>query len=210
MIIGASPIKNGNVFKEFPPCEYYVICADGGYETAKKYGITPDLIVGDFDSLKEPPVNESIKVKVLPVKKDVTDTMYAALVAIKNGIRNFVLIGCTGGNRQDHTVANYNVMLYIARKSGAAIMADDSSKTFLLGGSRLKITEQKGSTVSVFPFGTNSCCVTYKGLKYPLHEHDLIMGDTLMGVSNEVLEDFAQITVHSGFAMIILFNKKMD
>lgn len=55
MIIGASPIEDDAVFREFPPENYYVICADAGYETAERYGITPDLVVGDFDSAKTLP-----------------------------------------------------------------------------------------------------------------------------------------------------------
>ena len=46
MIIGAAPVDR-RVFKEFDPRHYYVICADAGYETAVKAGISPDLIVGD-------------------------------------------------------------------------------------------------------------------------------------------------------------------
>ena len=53
MIIGAAPVDR-RVFKEFDPRHYYVICADAGYETAVKAGVTPDLIVGDFDSAKKP------------------------------------------------------------------------------------------------------------------------------------------------------------
>ena len=37
MIIGASPIEDDAVFREFPPENYYVICADAGYETAERY-----------------------------------------------------------------------------------------------------------------------------------------------------------------------------
>ena len=55
MIIGAAPINSRQVFKEFNPRHYYVICADAGYESALKAGIQPDLVVGDFDSAKEPP-----------------------------------------------------------------------------------------------------------------------------------------------------------
>ena len=78
MIIGASPLDGRKVFKEFDPRHYYVICADAGYETAMKAGIKPDLVVGDFDSAKEPPPKE-IKCVSLPVDKDVTDTMFAVM-----------------------------------------------------------------------------------------------------------------------------------
>lgn len=206
MIIAAGPIESNKIFKEFSPKDYYVICADGGYETALKYGIVPDYIVGDFDSVKVMPSPIEFKVKVLPTDKDVTDTMYAVLLGLKLGYKDFVLIACSGGERIDHTMANYNVMLYLARKNAFAIMADEKSKTFILSGSRLRISEQKGSLVSVFPFGSNMCNVSYWGLKYPLEKSDLMTGDTLMGVSNEVISGEAEIIVHSGYAMVILYN----
>ena len=41
----------------FAPCvdilpDDYVICADGGYDNAKKYGIHANLVMGDMDSVK--------------------------------------------------------------------------------------------------------------------------------------------------------------
>lgn len=86
-------------------------------------------------------------------------------------------------------------------------MVDNTSKTFLLGDSRLRIIDQIGCTVSVFPFGTNMCNVSYEGLKYPLYKADLMMGDTVMGVSNEINSDFAQIEINAGFAMIVVYDK---
>ena len=79
MIIGAAPIEDVAVFREFPPENYYVICADAGYETAARLHITPELIVGDSDSAKAAPP-KSRKVLSIPVKKDVTDTMYAVMM----------------------------------------------------------------------------------------------------------------------------------
>ena len=107
MIIGAAPIADGEIFKEFNPKNFFVICADGGYDTALKYKIKPDYIVGDFDSAKTKPNMTHKNVKVLPVNKDVTDTFYAAHMALKLGYRDFIMVGCLGGNRADHTIANY-------------------------------------------------------------------------------------------------------
>lgn len=208
MIIGASPLKSGAVFKEFQPSEYYVICADGGYETALKYKIKPDFIVGDFDSSQIKPDSKLKNVKILPAEKDVTDTMYAAYVGLKLGFREFIMVGCLGGTRYDHTVANYNVMLYVANKGGTAVMVDETSKTFMLRGRKLILKEMKGCIVSVFPFGTTSCNVSYRGLKYPLHEDTLTAGDSLMGVSNEVVEDLAEIRMHAGYALVIVIKEE--
>ena len=107
MIIGAAPIASKAIFDEFNPAEHYVICADGGYDTALQYGIRPDLIIGDFDSAETAPP-EDIRVLKLPVQKDETDTMSAAMVGFKLGYTSFVLVGCLGGDRFDHSVANLN------------------------------------------------------------------------------------------------------
>ncbi|MFI3206043.1 MAG: thiamine diphosphokinase [Clostridia bacterium] len=207
MIIGASPVKNDSVFKEFNPKEYFVICADGGYATAKEYGIEPDYTVGDFDSLGAKPDLPAQKYRVLPIEKDVTDTMFAAMLGIKKGCRDFVLIGCLKGDREDHSFANYNVLVYLAKKGAFPVIADDTTKVFVLINSRIKITDQKDSIVSVFPFGTNTCLVSYKGLKYPLNYGQLTVGDELMGVSNKVVSDDAEVYVHAGSALIMLYTK---
>lgn len=203
MIIGAAPILDRRIFKEFDPKHYVVICADAGYETALQYKIQPDLIVGDFDSAKEPP-QETVKCVTLPVEKDVTDTMYAAMKGFALGLRSFLLLGCIGGERFDHTLANLEVLQYIRDHGGHGIMADDHAKIFLLHDEKLKITSMVGAGVSVFPYNGSSCTVSYYGLKYPLFRTELACGGLPMGVSNEVTGDPAEIRVHNGTALVVV------
>ncbi len=184
MIIGAAPVDR-RVFKEFDPRHYYVICADAGYETAVKAGISPDLIVGDFDSAKEPPAGK-VKCLTLPVEKDVTDTMFAVLKGFSMGFRSFLLLGCLGGERF----------------GGQGILADKNTKIFLLQDERLKITGMVGATVSVFPYNGSACTVSYSGLKYPLNHEQLTCGGFPMGISNLISEDPAEVRVHNGSALV--------
>lgn len=204
MIIGAAPIEGDAVFQEFPPENYYVICADAGYETAVKYHITPDLVVGDFDSAKVVP-EKNRKILTLPVEKDVTDTMYAVMKGLAKGFHKFVLLGCLGGARFDHSLANLEVLQYLRTHHGEGVLADEHTKIFLIDDSRLKLTKMKGATVSVFPYGTANCTVSYTGLKYPLTHGTLNTGGILMGVSNSVVDDFAEIRVHIGPAVIVVY-----
>lgn len=203
MIIGAVPIEGGEIFEEYDPKDFFVICADAGYETAEKFGITPDLIVGDFDSAKSKPP-EGVRCVSLPVEKDVTDSMYAAMRGIARGFRSFVLLGCLGGVRQDHTIANIEVLAYILQHGGNAVLADERTKLFLINGGRIRMVSVKGATVSVFPYACPSCTVSYEGLKYPMHRQKLLSGGLLMGVSNSVAEDFAEIRVHDGTALVYI------
>ena len=41
--------------KPSPAAEDCVIAADGGYRYTQELGVTPDLIIGDFDSLGKAP-----------------------------------------------------------------------------------------------------------------------------------------------------------
>ncbi len=203
MIIGAAPINSRQVFKEFNPRHYYVICADAGYESALKAGIQPDLVVGDFDSAKEPPP-DTVKCLTLPVEKDVTDTMFAVLRGFSMGFRSFLLLGCLGGERFDHSLANLEVLQYIREHGGHGIMADAHTKVFLLHDERLKMTNMMGATVSVFPYNGSACTVSYLGLQYPLNREQLSCGGFPMGISNQVAEDPAEVRVHNGSALVVV------
>ena len=80
VIIGAGPVDPEQ--KElFLPGDYIIAC-DAGYRNAAALGVTPDLIVGDFDSAPRP---EAGNLVVLPAEKDDTDTHYAARLAVEKG-----------------------------------------------------------------------------------------------------------------------------
>ena len=89
--------------------------------------------------------------------------------------------------------------------SAQGIIADSTTKIFLLSDGRLRLTDMKGATVSVFPYGCVSCNVSYKGLFYPLNHETLSSGGTLMGVSNSVVDDAAEIRVHMGTALVVVY-----
>ncbi len=206
MIIGAVPMESDAVFKEFNPTDYYVICADGGYDNAVRFGITPDLVIGDFDSAQKRPAKD-IRTVTLPVHKDVTDTMGAVLIGQKLGMTSYVLVGCIGGARFDHSIANLHVLLYIANHGGSGVLCTEDTKIFVLRGGRVVFTELKGATVSVFPFDGSSCNVTYEGLEYPLYQKNLMTASTL-GTSNSIVADRAEIRVNIGCAVVVLYTPK--
>lgn len=68
------------------------IAADSGYSTAKKLGIVPDIIVGDFDSLREPLPSGAQVIRV-PAEKNVTDTMLACMTAVEHGAKDILIVG---------------------------------------------------------------------------------------------------------------------
>ena len=204
LIVGAAPWGDGRFLEPYlARGRWTVFCADGGYANAVSAGLAPDYLIGDWDSGRKPELD--VPCVTLPVEKDVTDTMYAVIKGFAKGYRSFVLVGCLGGARFDHSLANLEVLQYILQHSGYGVMADSHTKVFLIAGSRLRLTEMKGATVSVFPYGTASCTVTYQGLLYPLAHDTLTSGGVLMGVSNTITADTAVIRVHAGTALVVVY-----
>ena len=105
-----------------PDVSDYVIAADGGWRWCRSAGLTPDLLLGDFDSLGEVPAFDHIL--RVPVEKDDTDMMLAIKKGLERGCREFHLYGGTGGRRSDHTVANYQALLYLARRGARLAQYD--------------------------------------------------------------------------------------
>lgn len=92
----------------------FIIAADGGWLACRKAGITPDLLLGDFDSLSTRP--DFPNILRVPVEKDDTDTMLAVKTGLERGETEFHIYGGMGGRRTDHTIANFQALLYLARR----------------------------------------------------------------------------------------------
>ena len=202
MVIASVPMEDGDLPSEFDPKECYVICADGGLDNAKRFGVTPDLIIGDFDSFvgELPSFVETIRLKI---EKDDTDTLAAGREGIRRGFREFILLGVLGGERMDHTFANFCVLQYLCRQGCKAVLSGNACRVFLLSCGRLTLNGMKGAVVSVFPFGCPSCRVSYLGMKYPLTKA-VLHSDNPLGVSNRIVGEEARIAVHDGDALIFV------
>ena len=93
---------------DFRPAENdFVIAADAGLRYLEQDEILADLVIGDFDTLKEIPTGANVV--RLSCEKDDTDILAAVREGIKAGYAEFHIYGGTGG-RIDHTLANLQVL----------------------------------------------------------------------------------------------------
>ena len=124
-----------------------VIAADGGYDTLCRAGIKCDLLIGDLDSIKERETDvETIK---HPTMKDETDMHLAYLEGARRGYTDFVIYGGSGG-REDHTLANYSLLLYIRNNGHRATMICDTGKVYLIKNEKITLSGEPGKYFSVF------------------------------------------------------------
>lgn len=183
-----------------------IIAADGGYDTLKVNGIKPDILLGDFDSITEIP--EHIKLIEHPVKKDDTDTFLAYKTAFSKGYKNFVILGGVGG-RIDHTIANIQTLLNIAKNGGRGFLIGQNNVMTTIFNSSIEFSEIYTGNLGVFAQGNDAYNVTISGLKYAA-DNITIKSDTPIGVSNEFIGDRAVISVKNGSILVVWDEKLSD
>ena len=175
-----------------------VIAADSGINHLEKFGVLPDIAVGDFDSLGFVP--DCAEVIKHPVMKDDTDTMLAVKTGFERGYTEFVIYGGVGG-RPDHTLANYQTLCYISRRGGRGYLCFNGYTACCITNSKIGLCGGDG-TVSVFAMSGAALGVTLKGLLYPLENTELDYSFPL-GTSNEFTDSPAEISVKNGTVLII-------
>ena len=201
VILSAGEIVDDRLIAPLVQPEDFVICADGGYRHAKRLGIRPHLVVGDFDSMQAEEY-AGVRHIAYPPQKDDTDTMIAIRHGLKRGYRNFLLLGCLGG-RFDHSIANLAALYYLKKRGCTARIVDERNEVFLLEDEHIDLPHRAGCKLSVFSYSGKCGGVTLTGVQYPLDRYPLDNAFPL-GVSNEFAADFAGITVENGTLLVIL------
>lgn len=173
-----------------------VIAADAGYETCRAADITPDVILGDFDSMDAPAQGPGVI--RLPVEKDDTDTMAAVKLGLERGCEEFFIYGGTGGKRLDHTLANLQTLLYLRRRGARSFLYDDAFIWTVIENESITIEQTvEWGLLSVFCLGDRAEGVFERGVQYPL-EDAVLTAEFPLGVSNHILESRAEVRVDRG------------
>ena len=186
------PVQNDDV----------IIAADGGYAHVKKLGLTPHVVLGDFDSLGYTPQGAN----VFPVEKDDTDAMLALRQGLKMGCDRFLLYGSLDGPRLDHTVANFQALQYLADRGARGYLIGKDYLVTVIKNGGLQFPETAEGIISVFCSGRDARGVTLKNLYYPLEDGTLTAGFPL-GVSNQFTGKSAEIRVKDG-SLLVLWDRK--
>ena len=176
----------------------FIIAADGGLAHVETLGLTPNGILGDFDSLGYTPEGST----VFPVEKADTDAMLAVRKGLELGFREFYLYGSLDGPRLDHTVANFQTLQFLCDHGAYGyLIGKDYIVTALKDGA---VCFPSGSTgiFSVFCMGQDAEGVTIQGGKYDAENVTLSAGFPL-GVSNHFEGNEVRIRVEKGSLLIL-------
>ncbi len=199
IICGGPESCNNVVFDK----DSFVICADSGYDKAVKADIKPDLILGDFDSVKNN-LPEDCEIIRASTHKDDTDTMLAVKTALMRGYADITLAAATGG-RSDHFLANIATLLYIQEHGANGRITGDETDAFILSNSTADIIPDKSRYLSIFAV-TDTATVSIKNAEYPLSKYKLSRSYPI-GVSNEFCDIPCRVEAEQGIILVMTVKK---
>ncbi len=183
-----------------------IVCADGGTNHLVDIDITPDLILGDLDSIHPDTLERFKSVEIIKdTDKFSTDTMKVINYEIAQGTKELLILGATGG-RIDHTLSNLSLLTRYADIIKITIV-DDHSETLFLKDS-ITFESVIGRKLSLMVLGGSSS-VTTKGLKWELDGESQQFSP--FGISNEVADSPVTIEVEGdGIFIFKLFEMSDD
>ena len=186
---------------EKPEADDIIIAADSGYNNAVSMGLTPHLLVGDFDSLGKKNIPSGIKTVELPAEKDVTDTHVAIDAAIENGAEQIVIIGGLDG-RLDHTLSNLAILRDLFDKNIYAVITDGVNRVRYIRSTSTLLARSRYKYFSLIADDERVKGVDIEGGKYPL-KNATILCKHQYAVSNEITGNCALIAVKKGGLFIV-------
>lgn len=183
-----------------------VIGVEKGALFLAKKNINMVAAIGDFDSIKENEILEikkyTNKIKTYSTKKDCSDSELALKYAVSLGYEHIILTGAIG-ERLDHS---YNNMLLCYKyKDFDITLREKNNKVFLLKNGIHIISKSHYKYLSIFPIDDTT--ISTIGFKYPLNNRKLKAFENI-GLSNEIIQNFATIQIHHGHALIIQSDEK--
>lgn len=193
------------------------IAVDHGLEFFYRNRRMPDYGVGDFDSVAKEALTffqekagrgASPVLEALNPMKDDTDTEHALQMALRMGCGTVHIFGATG-SRLDHVLGNLQLLGYGLRAGSDCVILDPHNRIRLIDKETiLTKREQFGTYVSLIPYTPRVVGLTLEGFLYPLKEYTMSCfyckdASPISGISNEILEDTARITLREGILVLV-------
>lgn len=205
IIIANGDLKTPAYYRELIKDGDYIICVNGGSIHALTIGVSPNLLIGDLDSLPEKELRQIMEAKPelieYPAAKDKSDLELAVDYAITLKPEQIFIIGALGGARVDHALLNIMLLMLPLDKGIPACILDETQQIYLCR-SFIKLDGDPGEYLSLFALNGHAEGVTTDGLKYQL-EGETLQFASSRGLSNEFNSSQASVSIKSGLLLVI-------
>ena len=188
---------------------FQVICADGGANAAHALGVTPQLLVGDMDSIHAELLadysEEGVTIDHHSTHKDETDTELAIEYCIKNDFDEVVIFGALG-SRFDHSFGNLYLLNRLLKEGVRGEIVNENNRVFLVKD-RAVLDVPVGTTVSILAFTDQASGINIEGFEYPVKNGVMAHFFPGYGISNVTVEKCPEISVEQGILMVDIVNE---
>ena len=187
-----------------------LIAADAGAGRVLAAGLTPELVVGDLDSISrvDRALLDTLGVEVRQARadKDESDMELCVAAALKAGATDLTLLGATGVVRPEHSIANLLLLADPRLDAIDVCIAGHGSTVRRIGTAdgpgAIEIEGAPEDFVSLLPIGGVVRGVSTDGLRFPLRGEDMPLGST-RGLSNEITHQRASVRSERGLLLVI-------
>lgn len=196
LFLNGRPPEKMPAFRQFKQ----IFCTDGAYSYLEERGVMPDVVCGDFDSIRLAKVSIPKEVEVLHFPdQEHTDFEKTLDLIIKRGFSEVHIYGGSG-LEHDHFLGNLSAA-YKYKDKITIIFFDDFSYFFFTEKESV-LEGYKGRIISLYPFPVVKGVRT-KGLQFPLDDEDLTITGRI-GIRNRAIEDKVEITYSEGDLLVFI------
>lgn len=176
-----------------------IIAADSGYDLARSIGVTPDLLVGDMDSLSgRDDADRRLRgrIHLFDREKDETDTEIGLRTLRERGIGEVTIVG-GGGGRLDHLIG---ILTLFERRFPPKRWFTAGEEIVYIDGEE-RFSRMNGVVCSFFPVGDTVTTMRSTGLRWPLDGLSWRHGD--FGISNYGINETVTVGMQSGCLIMV-------
>jgi thiamine pyrophosphokinase len=189
----------------------FLVAVDRGLTVMAELGRTPDLFVGDGDSVLPELLaaldRDRTQVVILPVHKDISDleAAFGMLVTMQKHGSVLVLAGL--GGRLDHCLFNLQLAAWHLADFEDITFEDDRCLVRPLASNNT-LQLPPGMTVSFVPV-TREVEVSLTGFEYPL-SHAVVQRGSTRTLSNVTCDHVQQVVVERGSVVMVAWKVRSD
>ena len=173
-----------------------IICCDGAARNLVAYGLEPDYIVGDLDSIPKELKGQFASILRPNPDQETNDLTKAVHFCIESGWKEITILGATG-RREDHTLGNLSLLTDYAETVNVQLLTDYG--VFVPQLQTASYQSYPGQQVSIFSLCTSTIFTTHH-LVYPLNKR--MITSWWQGTLNEAVSDYFTIEMDEGKALI--------
>ncbi len=200
-------VANGKFPEHYIPLSYLkgaktIVCCDGAVDKLEKFGLTPNAIVGDLDSISDE-LKEKYSDRLFHFPDQNSNDLTKAVNWCKTtGYMDIIIVGATG-MREDHALGNIGLLVLYA-EMGLEIQMVTDYGIFTPVFQSKKFESFKDQAVSIFS-PRNETRVTSQNLEYPLN--NLQISDLWMGTLNISLGNWFELSFAPGPLIVFQSHK---